>query len=75
MHATQPVHGPTWPVILLPQARWSLPSRAALPAFSPCPTLPPPSLPALQEGGIDLARLLDEEGFYVRERRMSAPIR
>ncbi|KAI7839273.1 hypothetical protein COHA_006971 [Chlorella ohadii] len=28
----------------------------------------------LQEGGIDLARLLDEEGFYVRERRMSAPI-
>lgn len=32
-----------------------------------------PALP--QEGGIDLASLLDEEGFYVRERRLSAPIR
>ena len=78
MHAAQPAHGPTQPAILLPQPRWSLPSCPALPACHPSPlpsTLPSPALPAVQEGGIDLARLLDEEGFYVRERRMSAPIR
>lgn len=28
----------------------------------------------LQEGGVDLASLLDEVGFYVPVRRMSAPI-
>ncbi|PSC68099.1 Acyltransferase chloroplastic [Micractinium conductrix] len=28
----------------------------------------------LQEGGVDLASILEEEGFYVRERCMSAPI-
>lgn len=28
----------------------------------------------LQEGGVDLAAILEEEGFYVRQRRMSAPI-
>ncbi|KAL4442037.1 hypothetical protein ABPG77_011298 [Micractinium sp. CCAP 211/92] len=29
----------------------------------------------LQEGGVDLGAILEEEGFYVRKRRMSAPIR
>lgn len=38
------------------------------------PTLAVPP-PAAQEGGVDLAAILEEEGFYVRERRMSAPIR
>jgi hypothetical protein len=28
----------------------------------------------LQEGGVDLAAILEEEGFYVPVRRMSAPI-
>ena len=29
----------------------------------------------LQEGGIDLVDILREEGFYVQQRAMSAPVR